>query len=201
MNAIIKGGNAAAMLRITLDKGEMMLIDPDSLVACSDGLEFSKRSDGGMLTRLARRFSRGNFLYQQAHAVSERQWLMLSPALHGSIIALEMRYHETVLVNNHAFLGAAQNVVVGRKIRQLEETGMDSITLSGKGPAYLAGCGAVENMTLLPGQKVFVVTDHLLAYEEVVNCTALPDGMVAMTGPGQLWLQTRQAGPRHGEND
>ena len=192
MKTVLKGGNAAAMLRVALEKGESLSIAQDSVVACSDSLSFSGRSDGGILIKLARRFSRGNFKYQEITALAPDQWIMLAPEMAGGAVAIELQHFGAIIMEERAFLAASPDVVISRKIKKLEEIGIDSIQLSGKGTAHFSGAGAIEAMALLPEQSVLVATDHLVAFEAHIPCKNPENGMVKMTGPGLVWLQTRR---------
>lgn len=190
MNSVIKG-NQAAMLKVHLNRDQGLFIAQDRVMACSNHLIFSRRSDGGIWTKLARKFSRSNFVYQEVHAEQDDQWIMMAPAMYGAITTIDMRHHEYLVAEANSILAAQDSVHFSQKISPAEETGLETVTISGKGSVYLGGHGAIENMVLMPGQKAFVTPGYLLAFERGVVAEKLVDGMVQISGPGQVWLQTR----------
>lgn len=192
VNAVIKGGQAAGMLRLSLESGDTLSIAPGIVVACSTGWQFSERRDGGFLGRIARKFSHGNFLYQEAYATEPDQWICLSPDMPGAVTEIAVYPRMTLIAPVGAFLAATSGVTPGRKIDTHAETALPVVRFTGKGAVFLGAFGAVEILALLPGQSAFVTTAHLLAFEDRILCEKSAEDMIRMTGPGQVWLQTRR---------
>lgn len=194
MNPVIKGGNTAGMLRIALKTGEGLYALSDLVMAHSGGLAFSNRQDGGLLSKLARKFASGHFQYQEISAVSDDQWLMLAPSLTGAITSIDLHSPVGILADEQSFIAATSTTIIGRKIKTVDNIGseeIETIHFSGNGTIFLNSCGAVEAIVLLPEQEIFVATAHLIAWEENIAYQKTPNGMTKMTGPGRIWLQTR----------
>jgi uncharacterized protein (AIM24 family) len=144
-------------------------------------------------------------------APAEGGWLDVAPRLPGDLHVLDLDGNAGWCLARDAWLAAAGTVrlvagwygfgtIFGGDVGFLAHA-------EGTGPVVLACCGALDLVTLAPGELITVSPDHVVAYPETVQCrlrAVRPDaeqsvrtgaGLVLdFAGPGQLVTQTR--GPR-----
>ena len=140
----------------------------------------------------------------------------LAPAVPGDIAAMDVT-GRALLVQGGSYLASGPGVDVDTTFNLARAAknfvGGESLfflRISGNGVAFLTAFGAVHEKTLKPGERYTVDSGHLVAYEEGVNfevglaaeqggffkrglnSATTGEGVVMkFTGPGKVWLQTR----------
>lgn len=140
----------------------------------------------------------------------------LAPAVPGDIAAMDVT-GRALLVQGGSYLASGPGVDVDTTFNLSRAAknfiGGESLfflRVSGTGIAFLTAFGAVHEKVLKPGERYTVDSGHLVAYEEGVNfdvglaseqggflkrglnSATTGEGVVMkFTGPGKVWLQTR----------
>lgn len=195
MDYLVKGSNAYALLRVNLNDREFIYARENAICAFSPHIAFSKSKTGGLFRRLAQKFSGAHLTMQQISAAEDNSWVMLAPPMAGAITGIEL-HGKNILVLEDAFLAASHSVYTNSKLYKLDKNkftheNFEAIKFSGEGLVMLNAFGAIETLALLPDQAVRIHADHLIAWEENLSFDNTDRGFIAVTGPGRLWLQTR----------
>lgn len=84
--------------------------------------------------------------------------------------------------------------------------GLFLLEMSGTGPAFVSSYGAIDEVTVDPGETVVVDTGHIVAFEETLEFDVRRVGGLKSTlfsgeglvcefsGEGRVWTQTRSPG-------
>ena len=219
MKYLIKGG-AFATLHVDLQPSEWVKAEKNAMIAMSGDIKLSSRMDGGLLRSLARKFSGESFFFQEIRAADTPGWVMLSPISPGGIAPIELDGKTTIMAEKSSFLAATEHVTVSSNLQRLVAgflggEGFIVVKIGGQGQVFLSSFGAIEMITLQPGQEIVVDNTHLVAWEDNVkysmgkggtswmSAVLAGEGFIArMKGPekgtGRVWIQTRTAqGFRH----
>ncbi|MEB3221270.1 MAG: TIGR00266 family protein [Candidatus Sericytochromatia bacterium] len=140
----------------------------------------------------------------------------LAPSTPGDIVAMPLD-GRALLVQAGSYLASAMTVEVDTKIdlgggikNLVGGESLFFLKVSGRGPVFLTSFGAIHEKKLQPGERYTVDSGHLVAYEEGMamdvgmaseqggflkrglNSVTTGEGLVMkFTGPGTVWLQTR----------
>ncbi len=216
MKYLIKGG-AFAALHIDLQADEWVKAEKNAMVAMSGDMKLSSRMDGGILRSFARKFSGESFFFQEIRAADKPGWVVLSPITLGGVTPIELDGRTGITAEKSSFLAATEHVSISSSVQRLLKglfggEGFVVIKISGQGTVFLSSFGAIEMITLQPGQEIVVDNTHLVAWEDSVTYTLgkggtswmsavlAGEGLIArMKGPdktsgkkeGRVWIQTR----------
>jgi uncharacterized protein (AIM24 family) len=118
-----------------------------------------------------------------------------------------IRDESVYVVQAGSFLGTHDDVILDATADTQQplrgDEGLSFLELSGSGPAFLAGYGAVEKHGLDPGETLTVDTGHVVAFTGGVSydletvaglkSNVFQDEAVIshFQGPGSVWIQTR----------
>ncbi|MFR9728565.1 TIGR00266 family protein [Saccharopolyspora sp. MS10] len=188
--------------RLLLASGEPVRIAAGSMLATSYGVAVETRAGG-----LLKSWTRGGSGASTCTAGQQGGWVDVASPLPGDLHVLELD-DQGWCVASSAWLASASGVQADEQwsgFRNLfgDKRGFLS-HLSGQGPVVLACCGALDVMTLQPGEFLTVATGHVLAYGEAVQTRlrqaehgadqSLQSGaglVFDFAGPGQVLVQTR----------
>ena len=135
--------------------------------------------------------------------------LAFAAKLPGHIVPVEVAPGHEYMIHRHGFLCATPEIQISVGFQQSLGAGIFGGSgfmlqhLSGQGTAWLELSGELVVRDLQPGQTLFVHPGHVGAFQSSVSfqVTTVPgiknmifgaDGifLVALTGPGRIWLQT-----------
>lgn len=172
---------------------------------------------GGVLGAVKRSVLGGeSFFMTSIRATNQPGEATLAPAVPGDIVAMDVS-GRALLVQGGSYLASGPGVDVDTNFNLARMAknfvGGESLfflRVSGTGIAFLTAFGAVHEKVLKPGERYTVDSGHLVAYEEgvtyevgmaseqggffkrAVNSATTGEGVVMkFTGPGKVWLQTR----------
>jgi uncharacterized protein (TIGR00266 family) len=194
---------------VSLDYGESVLAERNSLAVASDGIEASYATgSGGVVKAALRRTLGGEYFFMGRYtAAVHGAWVGLAPRYPGDIIDIKLD-NAGVLAEQGSLLACCGNVDVDvtyagiRKIALRE--GATVLRVHGTGDALISTYGAVQRFDLADGEGIVVDTGHFVAMSDtcdlrvgllggVVASAASGEGLVArITGPGSVWIQTRE---------
>jgi uncharacterized protein (AIM24 family) len=187
--------------RLQLAPGEVIQADYAALLATSYGVLVEPRVRGG---------SRSRTRPTVFTAPAEGGWVDLAPAMPGDLYVLEMDGTAGWCVARRGVLAQAATVYLEPQwpgFRAMFGTELGFVEHAvGTGPLVLASCGAVDVVTLEPGELITVDPGYLLAYTDLTQARlravsqSLPqsvrtgEGLILdFAGPGQLLTQSRRS--------
>lgn len=210
MRSEIRHAETHPLLVVGLDRGEALTAEAGTLVTTAGGVEIEtvERDRTGVLSSL-RRATDQRETVRMVRFVAERGsgQVSLAPPLPGDVVRTMVRDQSLFVVQAGSFLGAHDDVLVDSTADTQQtlrgDEGLSFLELSGSGPAFLAGYGAVENRSLDPGESLTVDTGHVVAFTggvsydletvEGLKSNVFQDEAVIshFQGPGSVWVQTR----------
>jgi uncharacterized protein (TIGR00266 family) len=139
--------------------------------------------------------------------------LTLAPAVPGDITAVDMA-GKTLIVAGGNYLASGPGVEIDTQWAGLRGLlggeGLFFLRINGSGTAFLTSFGAIHRKTLAPGERYVVDSGHMVAFQEgmqmetrmadanggffkrALTSATTGEGLVMeFTGPGEIWLQTR----------
>lgn len=184
--------------RLVLAPGEMVLVDPLTLVATSYGLSVDVK---GAETKAVALCTAG----------AEGGWVDTAPVLPGDLHLVELDGTHGWCVSRLAWMASSSTVAMNPEAPPLQALfgGLEGFLnyAHGQGGVVLACCGALDLVTLEAGEAVTIGSDHVMAFADTVQCRlrpSVPDAVQSIhtgeglvfdfAGPGAVLTQTR--GPR-----
>lgn len=205
----------AAGEQVQCESGAMVCMSSTLSLSSSIG---GGRDGGGFLGRalggLARSALGGeSFFVTRIAAESGPGSLALAPAVPGDIHDVEIGPTPLILQAG-SFLASAPGVEVdpswGGMRGLLGGEGLFMLRATGEGTIFLSSFGAIFRRDLAPGEKFIVDSGHMVAYQDgmgletrmvagaggffkrMVTSATSGEGLVMeFTGPGPVWMQTR----------
>ena len=184
--------------RLVLAPGEMVLVEPETVLATSYGLAVEPKGTGAKAVALCT-------------AGAEGGWVDTAPALPGDLHVVELDGKHGWCIARLGWIASSSTVAMNPDAPPLQALfggGEGFLNYAhGQGSVVLACYGALDLVTLADGEAVTIGSDHVVAFADAVQCRlrALPsdgsqsiqsgEGLVFdFAGPGAVLTQTR--GPR-----
>ncbi|MGW4215368.1 AIM24 family protein [Lentzea sp. NPDC004789] len=184
--------------RLVLAPGEMVLVDPLTLVATSFGLSVEVKGSGTKAVALCT-------------AGAEGGWVDAAPVLPGDLHLVELDGAHGWCFARLGWIASSSTVAMNPEAPVLKALfgGLGGFLnyAHGQGGVVLACFGALDLVTLEAGEAVTIGSDHVMAFADTVQCRLRPsapdagqsiqsgEGLVFdFAGPGAVLTQTR--GPR-----
>jgi uncharacterized protein (AIM24 family) len=217
MQAEIKG-TTMPILEVTLDPGEAVVSTHGELSWMTPNIQLSQHmstsgpggtGSGGFMAGLKRVMGGGGLFVTSYEAVSGSGMITFAAKMPGHIMPTDIAPGQAYFVHRHGWLCGTPGITPSIGLQQTFRGGMwggDGFILQkleGQGRAWIELSGELVHYTLAPGQTLMVHPGHVGMFEGSVQFTVtrLPgianmafgeDGfhLVALTGPGQVWLQS-----------
>jgi uncharacterized protein (TIGR00266 family) len=213
MDAQIKG-TTMPVLEITLQQGEQVISTHGELSWMTPNVQLSQHmgtggGGHGLMQGLKRVMGGGGLFITRYEAVSGPGMITFAAKLPGHIMPVDIAPGQSFFVHRHGWLCGTPGLTASIGLQQSFRGGMwggDGFILQkidGQGRAWIALSGELVHYTLAPGQTLMVHPGHVGMFEGSVQfaITRVPgianvafgaDGfhLVALTGPGQIWLQS-----------
>lgn len=180
------------------------------MMAHSVGLQLEAKMEGGMLKSLKRSVLGGESLFISTYtAPAQGGWVDVAAKLPGDLKAIELDGSTNWILERGNWLASEASVDVDTKwqgFRMLAGgEGGFMAHAAGTGKVLVASYGAIEVLSLGPGEQVIVDTNHMLAFPDTVSyeLTRAVEGksiqsmksgegfVFRFTGPGDIWIQSR----------
>jgi uncharacterized protein (AIM24 family) len=217
MQAEIKG-TTMPVLEVTLQQGESVVSTHGELSWMTPNIQMSQHTStggpggggggGGFMQGLKRVLGGGGLFLTQYEAVSGAGLITFAAKLPGHIMPVDID-GQPFFVHRHGWLCGTPGITPSIGLQQTFRGGIyggDGFLLQkleGQGRAWIELSGELVHYTLNPGQTLMVHPGHVGMFEGSVqfSITRVPgianlafgaDGfhLVALTGPGQIWLQS-----------
>jgi uncharacterized protein (AIM24 family) len=169
----------------------------------------STGGEKGLMSGLKRAVGGGGIFLTKYEAQGGQGMVAFGSKLPGRIFEIAVAPGKGYLVHKHGWLCGTEGIVPTVGLQQTLRGGLDGgdgfilQRLEGQGRAWIELSGEVTNYELAAGQTLLVHPGHVGLFEDRVSftITRLPgikniafgdDGyhLVALTGPGNIWLQT-----------
>lgn len=209
MKVDIRYPGTYAVARCHLRAGETINVEAGAMYAQSEGVTVESTMQGGLLGAAKRALLSGDSFFVSKFTANKTtsSWIDLVPKLPGDLFNIDVEPGTNLVLTKGVWVASEESVKLdakfGNKGSILGGEGLSVVQASGQGVLVGSAYGAIDVISLAPGEKVTVDTGHLVAYEEKMNVRVRPisgalsslksgEGLVMdITGPGDVILQTR----------
>lgn len=191
---------------LKVQPNERVRTDSGAMVSYSAGMTIETKAEGGLLKSLGRAVLGGESFFQNFwKAGPEGGEVTLAPDLPGDIVAIEMTGNP-LMIQSGSYLASEAGIDLSTKLSGKAfkaGEGVAMLEASGTGKLLVSSYGAIFEKIIGVGEKYYVDTTHLVAFDANIEVqTKAVGGMkstifsgeglvVEMTGPGRLYIQTR----------
>lgn len=191
---------------VKLAPNERVRADSGAMVSFSAGVEVETKAEGGFLKSLGRAVLGGESFFQNFWKAGPQGGdVTLAPDLPGDIITIELT-GSPVMVQSGSYLASSDGIELSTKFSSKAfkaGEGVSMLETTGTGKLLVSSYGAIYEKTLGQGEKYFVDTTHLVAFDASMDVQVKTVGgmkstflsgeglVVEMTGPGRVYIQTR----------
>jgi uncharacterized protein (TIGR00266 family) len=212
MNTEVKG-TVLPVLEVTLEPGEEVISTHGELSWMTANVEMSQTANTGagkgLLGGLKRMAGGGGLFLTRYRASSGEGSVAFAAKMPGRIFPIEISSQGGYLVHRHGWLCGTTGITPTVGLQQSFRGGLfggDGFVLErleGEGTAWVELAGEIISYDLAPGQSLLVHPGHIGVFQDTVSfqITRVPgvanklfgdDGfhLVALTGPGTIWLQS-----------
>ena len=211
MQTDIRHSPSFAVARVSLEPNEELRAESGAMMATSAGVQMQASTQGGVMKGLKRSFLGGESLFVSTFtAPPSGGWVDVAHFLAGDIIVAGVLPDQPMFVTKGSWLASSATVELDTKWGGFKNMfggeGGFLIHATGHGAILLACYGALDTLTLQPGESVTIDTGHVVAYGPTVTsqmrkaATGLiqsaktGEGFVFdFTGPG--WVMTQSRNP------
>lgn len=212
MRHTISHGAGNQTLDFLLDEGEVVLAQPDSMVAMSTSIEISAGLGSQTRSRWLggfRNMAAGESLFSAIfRAKRSESFLSLAPRLPGDILHLAVDSQHQYYLTQGSYLASSSEVKIDFQYAgmrgMLAKKGIFLMKSTGSGDLFCASFGAIVRRDLGQEEKFVVDNRFVIAYsdsvsfqlvkasKDVVGSYFSGGGLVnRYTGPGTIYYQTR----------
>ncbi|HEY2063900.1 TIGR00266 family protein [Amycolatopsis sp. NBC_01480] len=209
MQVSVRHQPAFAVARLALAPGEPVQVESGAMMATSSGVTVQSQAQGGIMKGLGRAFLGGeSFFISTFTAPQNGGWVDVAANLPGDVQIVNLDGATGWCVTRGCWLASSHGVQTetrwgGMKNLMGGEGGFLSHA-TGQGQLLVACYGAMETVTLQPGETITIDTGHVVAYADTVQYQIRKaaqgaiqsmksgEGLVFdFAGPGQVMVQTR----------
>ena len=175
-------GNPDPFLKVTLNKNETVFSESGSIVMCSDGVSFTGKAKGGVVSSLFRKVTTGESFFQiKINSQINGGEVLLSPACPGGIEIIDLK-ENGYMVSDGSFLACEESINLNTKIQKLsgalfgKSGGLFVLHCSGLGKVAVSGLGGLHAINLKDEKKT-IDNGHVVAWEDSLDYKiGLPEG-------------------------
>lgn len=168
-------GSIDPLLRVTLDKGDVVHAESNAMVAMDRSLVLKGRSRGGFLKSMARKFLNDEtFFLQRIEATDGPGEVLLAPNLPGDIAILDVGERQYRL-SDGAFLAATEGVELTTRAQSLgralfgDNGGFFVMETEGAGQVAVSGFGSIRAIEVTPERPITVDNGHVVAWDAALE--------------------------------
>lgn len=210
MQVQTRQGPAYGVARLMLAGGESVRVESGAMMAMSPGMTLQSKAEGGIMKSLKRAALGGESFFVSTYtAPAEGGFVDVAARLPGDVSTHQISSGRALFIQKGSWLANEQSVTMDAKWggfkNMFGSEGGFIMRAEGQGTVVFACYGALEMWDLQPGQSVTLDTGHMVAYEDTVQMglrQASGGGLVQtfksgeglvfdFTGPGKVWVQTR----------
>ncbi len=195
-----------SLVKIKLSQGESVLAEAGAMVSKSEGISIQTKARGGVFGALKRSVLGGESFFMNTFTAEREGEISFAPSLPGDIHAVTLD-NKTIYAQSGSFIASFGDIDINTKWGGAKtffsKEGLFLLKISGQGTVFLSSYGAIDEITLGPGEKYIVDTGHMVSFEEGVGYKVKRVGGLKSTlfsgeglvceleGPGKITIQTR----------
>ena len=164
-------GSIDPILRVTLEKGDVVLAESNAMVAMDRALSLKGRPKGGHMKSLARKLMNDETFFQQRIEAEECPGeVLLAPNLPGDIRILDVGERQYRL-SDGAFLASTEGVGLTTRMQSVgralfgDNGGFFVMETEGSGRIALSGFGSIREIEVRPDRPMTVDNGHVVAWD------------------------------------
>ena len=206
-------GDAFPVVICELTEGESLITESGAMGWMSDNFKMDTNMKGGLMGGLSRMFSGETFFLNTYTCSVDMGTIAFPSSFPGKLIARHLDNNESIICQKGSFLAGSTSLSLEIYFKKKLSTGffggegfiLQKIT--GPGIVFLEFDGHVEEINLMPGQKLKVDTGNVAMFEPSVNFdiemvkgfkNVLFGGeglfLTTLTGPGKVYVQSMPVG-------
>lgn len=205
MQAEIDGGPAFAFAEVTIPPGGSVRLESGAMATTRGDVEVSTSTRGGFMRGLRRSLGGESFFVNDFTSTSGGA-VGVAPVLPGDMVHVQVT-DQPLLVQSGSWVASDATVDVDSKWGGAKGffsgAGLVLLRCSGHGDLLLSAFGGIRDLTLAAGERITIDTGHIVAFDQSVDYRVRKagnwkttffsgEGLVTdFTGPGRVWLQTR----------
>ncbi len=212
-------GSVDPLLKVTLEKGEVLYAENNAMVAMDSSITLTSSASGGFFRSLGRKFLNDeNFFQQKFEADNAAGSVLLAPNIPGDVRLLEVGPARYTL-SDGAFLACTKDVAIETKSQGLGKAifaksgGFFVMEASGAGTLAVSGFGSIRELEVTPDNPLIIDNGHVVAWDatldykltlntarkgffgKIVESTLTGEGIVlTFTGKGKVLVCSRNRG-------
>ena len=209
MDVQVRHTPSFAVARCAMAGGEAVRAESGAMMATSDGVAVEAKMQGGLMKSLRRSVLGGESLFITTYtAPAQGGWVDCAANLPGDAVVKSLTGSNGALnLSRGSFLCCESGVEIDTQWGGFKNLfggeGGFLVRATGQGEVVAACYGALDRMTLGPGERVVVDSGHMVAYDDTVQMsirrvagtmTSMKSGeglVFDFTGPGEVLTQTR----------
>ncbi|PRX50291.1 uncharacterized protein (TIGR00266 family) [Prauserella shujinwangii] len=209
MQVQIRHQPSFAVARLVLAPGEPAQVESGAMAAMSYGMHVQSQSQGGVMKGLGRAFLAGESFFVSTYTAPQNGgWVDVAASLPGDIQVLNLDGRTGWCVTRGSWLASSYGVQTetrwGGFGKLFGGEGGFLTHVTGQGQVIVGCYGALDVVTLQPGELVTIDSGHVVAYADtvqsqtrkiaagVIQSLKSGEGLVFdFAGPGQILTQTR----------
>jgi uncharacterized protein (TIGR00266 family) len=170
-------GDNEPMLLVSMNQGESIFCESDSMVMIEQNLAIDGKLRGGLFQSFMRKFTTGESLFQQQiKAVKGGGDCLLSPNIDGSLQILDVGPQQYVL-SDGVFLAATEQVEITAKVQTNiggalfgGTGGFVIMQTNGHGKLCVSGSGSLFIIDITPEQgEVTIDNGHVVCWDQALD--------------------------------
>lgn len=207
METTIQGAPTFAYLDVTLDPGETIISESDSMSSMAADLDMRAKFNGGFFGGLAKRFFGGEsmFINHFTNNTDGPRRLTLVQGAPGDVCQYDVGQSGPVCLQPGAYISSTPEVNLGLRwagfASGIGREGFFKLKISGAGMLWFGAYGGMVEKHI-DGEYI-VDTSHLVAYEPGLKLKVQMAGglfssflggeglVTRVVGTGRIWIQTR----------
>lgn len=200
-----------ALALVELAAGEAIRTESGAMVGMSPNLNLDAKMQGGLFSALGRAMLAGESMFQSTYTAQGGPGeILLAPSTPGDIMGIELT-EQTYMVQGGSWLAGSPALKIETKFAGMSALiggeGAFMVRVSGTGLLLVSSYGAIHKVVLGPGESYVVDSGHIVAFDAnvkfelskaakgLLNTITSGEGIVCRyTGPGEIYLQTRNLG-------
>jgi len=202
-----------SVLEITLDEGDVVVAQPNSMLAMTSGIRLAariRRGDGqqAWYSGFKRMLGGESFFLAEFRAIRDGQLLSLAPEAFGDILELPLGPSRNYFLTQGSYLANVGpcnlQIRYGGIKGALARKGFFLLHTSGDGTVFCQSYGAIVTRELAAGETFVVDNRFVIAFSDTVTyqfvkaTSNVKDALMSgegfvnrYTGPGHIFYQTR----------
>jgi uncharacterized protein (TIGR00266 family) len=211
MRVEVRHNPSFAVARAQLGPGEELRAESGAMMATSAGVAVQASTQGGVLKGLKRSFLGGESLFITTFtAPASGGWVDVAHHLSGDIVVAGVTPEQPISITKGCWLASSAGVELDTQWGGFKNLvggeGGFLVRGTGEGTVMLACYGAIDTLSLQPGEAVTIDTGHVVAFGPTVTSQVrkVTTGMMQtlksgeglvfdFTGPG--WVMTQSRNP------